>query len=109
MDESSLREVCVRGLESAPATRDLEGWCWDRAEATGDARYCGFARMFSQAAEIWDDYGALPAAVIQEINDALRRHLPGAIEAPTAEEGAGLARLLREEVATIVHTWGGRF
>lgn len=109
MDESALRQLARDGLSSAPATRDLEAWCWERADATGDARFCGFARSLEQIAYVWDEYKALPDRVVKDINSALQRHLPAALRVPTAEEGAGLARLLREDVSRILQEWDGRF
>lgn len=109
VDETSLRTVGLDGLQSSPQARDLEVWCWERAEATGDARFCGFARTFENISGIWDDYGALPTDVLNEVNSAFARHVPAALDVVSAEEGAGLARLLREEVADIFQRWGGRF
>lgn len=109
MDETAIRRVCDNGLESAPATRDLEAWCWDHAEATGDARFCGLARALGQVADTWDAYGALPANVAADIAAVFAQHLPDILDVSTPEEGAGLARLLREDVIRILQQWGGRF
>jgi hypothetical protein len=46
MDEATLRRLSEVGLGQLPpaALRDLVPFCWDRAEATGDARFCSVAR-----------------------------------------------------------------
>jgi hypothetical protein len=108
VDESSLRQLGVERLTSVPATRNVEAWCWDYAEATGDSRYCGLARALEQIAEVWDDHSALPFEVLNEIHRSFRKALPGVMDAESAEEGAGLARLLREEIAAILLSWSGQ-
>jgi hypothetical protein len=107
VDEASLKELGLSGLVSAPHLRTLEAWCWERAEATGDARFCGIARALENIAEAWDDRRVLPPVITSELQTAFRIHLPSTLAVSAAEEGAGLARLLREEVADILKTWDG--
>lgn len=71
-------------------------WCFDRADATGDARYCGLARTLEDISRFWDIEGRLLQP--ERLRGPFDRHLDAILVAPTAEEGAGLARLLREEV-----------
>lgn len=102
MDASSLERLITDGLLSAPAVQELENYCWDAADNSGDARYSGIARALAVISDVWDSHGALPQGAITSLNEVFRRHLQAVLEANTAQEGAGLARLLREEIYEVL-------
>lgn len=99
MDEAQLRRLSSELLPGAVELRELASWCLDRAESTGDARYCGLARTFDGIADEWEyDARRFTHSWLLNIQQVFNLHMSAVLDAPTAEEGAGLARLLREEV-----------
>jgi hypothetical protein len=88
--------------QGAPRTTDLASWCWEHADNTGDARYCGLARSLETIAEVWDDDGYLRNGTYEALNATFKRHLVSVLDAPTAEEGTHLAKLLREELYEVL-------
>lgn len=99
MDEAQLRRLSSELLPGAVELRELSSWCLDRAESTGDARYCGLARALEALADEWEyDPRRFTRRWLLEIQNVFNLHLSAVLDAPTAEEGAGLARLLREEI-----------
>lgn len=92
MDEAKLRRLGSRDISGIPELRDLAAWCLEMSEATGDARYCGIARTPGLHRRRWERDGSILTRTL-----AFQRDLPSVLDALTAEEGAGLARLMREE------------
>lgn len=109
MDASQLQRPAEGGLLTFPPGRlaDLLDWCQDHAENTGDARFSSIARALQPVAatfEIRDEGGGVDTDLTQELDLIIRRGLPGVLSAPSPAEGAGLAGLLRSEVADAMAT-----
>lgn len=109
MPESPLPDLAARGLQGAPEAAEIARWCWERAENTGDARYCGLARLLETIVQEWDHFRALPGWVVDRTNSILTAHLPAVEAAENAADGSSLARLLREEVLDVFREWNGEF
>ena len=105
MSEQALRALSTEGLKNAPHLRDLSQWCWDRAEQTGDARYCALARLLGRVAEEWDEIGGVEDSIAREIQNELANHLASVLDTPDPVEASSIAKLLREQVAEIVSRW----
>lgn len=101
MDQSDLRRLGTQGLHGAAETREAAAWCWDWSEATGDGRYCVLARALERIALEWDE-GMFRAETVDDINDVLAEYVAGILDAASAEEGAALARPLKENVQLIL-------
>lgn len=106
LDLHELRRLASDGIERfAPARLfDAAQWCWDRAETTGDGRYCPLARALERIALAFEDDGHLPLTVVEHLNAALAQELPAVLDASTAETGALLGRLLRERLEATPRT-----
>jgi hypothetical protein len=81
--------------------RSAADFCWDQGEATGDARYCVLWRCLDAIAQRLEDDDNLTQDIVDDLNHAFARHLPGVLSAPTAEEGTWLARMLREDIFAV--------
>ena len=101
LDESRLRQLGDSVPLSAESCLDLAAWCIDRAENSGDARYCSIARTLIFIAEEWDHRGALPTSVVTDLADLLQRGLRDALDAAEPADGSYFGRLLREQVVEL--------
>lgn len=106
MDALSLRRLAEDGLTGVPQIQDLAAWCWDQADNTGDARFCGLARSLEFVTEAWDAHGAFRGDTMNRLNTAFSRRLPSVLDAPTAEEATHLAKALREELEEVLSVHG---
>jgi hypothetical protein len=71
-------------------------------EATGDGRFATIARVLCYLAEGYDDdSNHVFVETTSQLDAILRRHLPGILDASTADEGAILARLFREAIESV--------
>lgn len=107
MDQGELERLASGGLADFPPAglTDVAAYCWDRGVATGDARHCVLWRTFDLIASQANEDEHLPpldGRAVEELDDLFRRHLLGVLRASTAEEGAGLAQILDEEVRAVL-------
>ena len=99
MNIPDLQVLAAGPLPPVHKIRELAGLCWESADNTGDARYSGIARTLDRVASEWDERdGTFSAEVAREIEAAFRRHLISVLEAERPSDGAGLARMLRDEI-----------
>lgn len=56
-------------------------------------------------ADEWDDRTAFRADVAREVEEAVRRHVEAILDAGSASDGSGTARLLFDEVAAALRNW----
>jgi hypothetical protein len=104
LNQPDLERLAREGLAALPPLLlpDIANDCWDRGAITGDARYCLLWRSLDLIAQIFEDRGQLPTPIVDELNGAFARLLPGALDATTAEEGTGLARILDDEIRSVL-------
>lgn len=102
MHESLLGRLATQGIDDLDSVVTLSHWCWDRSEATGDARFCSLARLLSSVASKWDDSGALPYNILEQLNQLLMADLPSVLAEPDPEAASLLARSLREDAARVL-------
>lgn len=95
-----LRRLQLVGVRQLP---ELIAWCWDQADNTGDARFCGVARALEGILEAWDVKGGLPEHTITDMNRVLREHLEDILSAPEAIIGSDRARWMRSEIGQVLH------
>jgi hypothetical protein len=107
MDNSSLERLARDGLVAYPPSDlpDLTSWCWDFAEATGDARYCSVGRLLQEMSDFWDSRG-IPTDLACALDAAIKVRLPVVLAATNASDGAIQARLLREDIFRLVNEAG---
>lgn len=101
LDETQLKRLAKHGLTAllpVSHVQDIAEYCWDRGETTGDARYCSLWRSLDVVIQAFESHGYLPAETVRNLDDILMRYLPDVIDAQTAEQGALLARAMREQV-----------
>lgn len=108
MDLQSLTRLATDGLTSVTALREIESWCWDQSEASGDARFCSIARALQNIADVWDRLGAFPKAIMSDLEETIRLHLPSILLVERPDEASGLARILRDDVSRLLGSWDGR-
>jgi hypothetical protein len=104
MDESALRRLADTGIHQdigSGEVEDIADWCWERCEATGDARWCIIWKALWNIVREWEYTGGLPQSMMRGFSAALASHIPGVIDAPDSETGALLAKALREEVVGV--------
>ena len=108
MDQASLYRLAEQGLARFPPTalNSLADYCWDRSEATGDARYSSLWRTIAWINDLFDDYGGLPTDLVNNLDGILRARLAGVLEAGSPEEGAHLGRLMREDLQASIEEHG---
>jgi hypothetical protein len=94
-----LRALELRGTKDLA---DLISWCWDNAENTGDARYCGVARTLELILDRWDTKSGLHSSTVIEMNRILASHLNAILDAESPAAGAGEARWMREQIAHVL-------
>ena len=107
MNRTDLERLAGYGIAAFPPTRldDAAQYCWDRGVATGDARHCLLWRSLGLMAQSFEERDCLPVAVVDKLDEALRRHLLGVLNASTAEEGSGIARILDKEIHDALGAW----
>lgn len=96
---SRLRGLQLAGNDGLP---DLIAWCWDQADNTGDARFCGLARALEAILEAWDVKGGLPESVISDMNRVLRSHVADILDATGPMVGSDRARWMRQEIGDVL-------
>jgi hypothetical protein len=96
---SELRHLQLRGVNELS---EPIAWCWDQAENTGDARFCGIARTLESISEAWDQKIGLPDQTIEELNRVLRQNLPDVIDSALPSVGSDRARWMREQIVQVL-------
>jgi hypothetical protein len=84
-----IAEVTLGGM---PA---LVEECWERAEASGEARFAFLARAFEHVdrwSEEHDKYGGVPGDMVDQLDAIIRDRLPAALASRDALPAAELAR-----------------
>jgi hypothetical protein len=84
----------------------LIAWCWDTADNTGDARYCGIARTLTPIASAFDDRDEAGGVDLDlaAIDAVIRTRLPSVIQESDVEAAASLARAMRHEIFSLLVT-----
>ena len=104
LDKIQLKRLAEHGIVAllpVGRLRDTAEYCWDRGETTGDARYCSLWRALDPIAEAFESDGYLRAETVRRIDEVIKHCLPGILDASTAEQGALLARAMREQLFAI--------
>jgi hypothetical protein len=87
----------MRLAEAMPTPRELReiaAWCWTRAAATGESKYCFLAGALQAISREWSEFDALPAWVDNEIGAIFARQLLPVLDTKSPVRGAKLARAL---------------
>src|SRR5580658_363533 len=103
MDLGSLQTLAYQGFAGIKGDQlaDLAEWCRDYSEATGDARYFSIGQALSELSEWWSrhDLGnGIPFRLMTEIEEIIKRSLPGILATASARDAAPLARNFRQEI-----------
>lgn len=102
-----LLRLAEHGITKFPPSElsTLEAWCWDYSEASGDARYCSLARSISLLSDLFEiTSGQVSADLIVNLDGVLREQLPSVLRAANPQDGALLARQLREGIGSAIET-----
>jgi hypothetical protein len=100
MDLTTLHRLADGGLDALPVDHwaDLSAWCWDWAEASGDARFCSLARALTAVDEWMSAHGVVPDDVWRNIDRVCREDLPGVLAPSDPTAAAALGRQFRQRV-----------
>jgi len=111
MDDLGPRRL-RRLAEALPAPselREIAAWCWNRAAATGEAKYCFLAGALQAISTEWSELDALPAWVDNEIGAIFARQLLPVLDTKSSAMGAKLAHAMERAIQDVLSSWAGSF
>ncbi len=106
MDNQSLRRLAAGGVDAVPGLEMLADWCWEQADNSGDARFCGIARALECLTSRWDSRGRIDTTTMSLLDAVLTEQLGPVLDADSPEFGAHLAKLMREDLLRVLREAG---